>query len=264
MFDAYLISFLFLLVYFSVFFLIGQKIKNNSIVDFGLGLGFILVALINILNTQEITVALVVISSLILLWGTRLSYHIGKRNFGKGEDYRYVEMRKKWGNKEKINAFFKVYMLQAFIMYIVSFPIIFVSNYPLENFSYFSMIGRFVWVIGFAFEVIADYQLRKFKKNIDNKGRILKTGLWKYSRHPNYFGESLMWWGIFIISLNDIMGVLSIISPILITFLLVFVSGVPLLEEKYKNNEEFKEYAKITSVFIPWFNKKIKIEDSSK
>jgi steroid 5-alpha reductase family enzyme len=111
------------------------------------------------------------------------------------------------------------------------------------------------------FEVIADNQLKNFKNKPQNKGKIMTKGLWRYSRHPNYFGEVTIWWGIFVITLSSFNGVMAIWSPILITYLLLFVSGIPMLEEKYKDNKEFIEYAKRTSVFFPLPPKRIKKED---
>jgi steroid 5-alpha reductase family enzyme len=118
------------------------------------------------------------------------------------------------------------------------------------------IIGAAVWIIGYLFESIGDLQMMNFKKDPANKGKIITSGVWKYTRHPNYFGESAMWWGIFLIVVNIANGLWGIISPATITFLLLFVSGIPLLEKKYKDNPEFQEYARKTSIFIPWFPKK--------
>ncbi|MCX6567641.1 MAG: DUF1295 domain-containing protein, partial [Candidatus Aminicenantes bacterium] len=113
-----------------------------------------------------------------------------------------------------------------------------------------------VWVVGFLFEAIGDAQLARFKRDPANRGKIMDRGLWNYSRHPNYFGESLMWWGIFLLALNVPGGWTTIMSPVLITFLLVRVSGVPLLEKKYAGNADFQAYSRRTSAFVPWFPKK--------
>ncbi|MDD3995458.1 MAG: DUF1295 domain-containing protein, partial [Bacilli bacterium] len=155
-----------------------------------------------------------------------------------------------------INAYFKIFMLQGLLMSIISLPIIFFNASNLEKLNLLNIFGIIIWIIGYIFEVVGDYQLKKFIKNSNNKGKIMTSGLWKYTRHPNYFGESVMWWGIFLITINSSLGYFGIISPIFITFLLVFVSGIPLLEKKYENNKEFQEYAKKTSKFIPWFVKK--------
>jgi steroid 5-alpha reductase family enzyme len=242
-----------LFVYFNIWFLIGQLKKNNAVVDIAWGLGFVVVALFTFIYSEMVLINYV-ITILISLWGLRLGYYLFKRNWNKKEDYRYVEMRKSWIKYPMLQAYLKVYMLQMILMIIISIPIIFINSSS-DSLSLIAYFGILIWIIGYFFEVVGDYQLKVFVKNPNNKGKIMKTGLWKYTRHPNYFGEATMWWGIFIISLS-VDGIYTIISPILITLLLLFVSGVPLLEKKYKDNKEFQEYAKVTSVFIPWFVKK--------
>jgi steroid 5-alpha reductase family enzyme len=242
-----------LFVYFNIWFLIGQLKKNNAVVDIAWGLGFVVVALFTFIYSEMVLINYV-ITILISLWGLRLGYYLFKRNWNKKEDYRYVEMRKSWIKYPMLQAYLKVYMLQMILMIIISIPIIFINSSS-DSLSLIAYLGILVWIKGYFFEVVGDYQLKVFVKDPNNKGKIMKTGLWKYTRHPNYFGEATMWWGIFIISLS-VGGIYTIISPILITLLLLFVSGVPLLEKKYKDNKEFQEYAKVTSVFIPWFVKK--------
>jgi steroid 5-alpha reductase family enzyme len=244
----YLISILVLFIYFNIFFLIGQYKKNNAVVDIAWGLGFVLVAWTTFLYS-EMQLINYIITIIVSLWGLRLGYYLFKRNWNKIEDYRYQEMRKTWIKYPLLQAYLKVYMLQMILMFIISLPIIYINS-TVSNLSLITYFGIIIWIIGYFFEVVGDYQLKQFVSNPVNKGHIMKTGLWKYTRHPNYFGEATMWWGIYLIALS-INGYLTIISPLLINYLLVFVSGVPLLEKKYKDNPEFKEYAKVTSVFIP-------------
>jgi steroid 5-alpha reductase family enzyme len=254
--NIYLSSALVLLVYFLIFFIIGQIIKNNSIVDIGWGLGFVVLAIYNFLFSQYSSYRITILTLLVVIWGVRLSYHLAKRNLGKPEDYRYVDMRKRWGNNfPRLKAFLNVYMLQGILLYIIAQPILAVNNSSKEVLTYLDFIGLAIWTFGFIFEAIGDYELKVFKSDPSNKGRIIKHGLWKYTRHPNYFGEATMWWGIFFIALSAKFTLTIILSPVIITLLLMFVSGVPLLEKKYENNAEFKEYAKVTSKFVPWFPK---------
>lgn len=149
-------------------------------------------------------------------------------------------------------------MLQALFMAIISTPILLVNVYSKSGITVFDIIGLIIWIVGFVFESAGDAQLAMFKRNPKNRGHVMKSGLWKYTRHPNYFGEATMWWGIFVISLSVRYGYIAIISPITITLLLLFVSGVPLLEERYEGNEEYQEYAKVTSKFFPLPQKDIK------
>ena len=259
--NIFLSSALVIFVYFLILFIIGQLIKDNSIVDIGWGIGYIVLIGFHMLTAPIVNLSALLVSVLIIIWGLRLSYHIAKRNMGRGEDPRYEKMRARWGRKQKLNAFFKVYMLQALFMYIIATPIMITFAAGGDIFGNTIYIGLAIWFIGFLFEVIADNQLKNFKNKPQNKGKIMTKGLWRYSRHPNYFGEVTIWWGIFVITLSSFNGVMAIWSPILITYLLLFVSGIPMLEEKYKDNKEFIEYAKRTSVFFPLPPKRIKKED---
>lgn len=243
--------------YFIVFFIIGTILHNNGIVDIGWGLGFVVVAIFTLLVKGNFDITSIVTTVLITIWGLRLFYFILRRNWGKPEDFRYVGFRKKWGNQfALLKAYLQVYFLQSIFLFVISITIISInSTTDKKNVLFFTVIGTIIWIIGFIFEAVGDYQLKKFKSGGQNKGRIIKTGLWKFTRHPNYFGEATMWWGIYIISLSSANQILNLVSPVLITFLLLFVSGVPMLEKKYADNPEFIEYKKVTSKFIPWFPK---------
>ncbi|MCJ1994106.1 DUF1295 domain-containing protein [Lactococcus piscium] len=244
-------------IYFIALFLLAQVLGDNSIVDIAWGLGFIVVAGTGFLVNQNATPASVITLILVVIWGLRLAIHLGKRNIGKGEDYRYVNMRKRWGSKyARLKAFLNVFVLQGVLLMIVSLPILLVNTGTSTVVGWWTILGIIIWVIGFGYEVIGDYQLAQFKKNPDNKGKLLTTGLWSTTRHPNYFGEALAWWGVFLVTLNESRNMWGIIGPIVITLLLLFVSGVPLLEKKYKNRPDFKVYAEKTAKFVPFIGKK--------
>lgn len=270
---AFVITVLFL--YFTSLFVIAQKLKNNSIVDIGWGFGFVLVAVTSLLYTHfskmggGLDVFKVISSLVMILWGLRLSIYLLIRNYGKPEDYRYVNMRKKWGdNNPELKAFVRVFMFQALFTLLIATPIYFaMMNMIAPRGSFPSLlslipliIGLIIFVIGFIFQTVGDAQLKRFIKNRQDREQVLDTGLWKYSRHPNYFGEAAMWWGQFIIVMFsvDLIGLVAIISPLTITLLLRFVSGVPLLEKRYADNPKYQEYKKVTPVFFPWFPKKSK------
>jgi steroid 5-alpha reductase family enzyme len=165
-------------------------------------------------------------------------------------------MRQDWGENFVLKSFLNIYMLQGFLMVIISLPILLTNYLYSEGLNFLDNLGLFLWSFGFVFETLADYQLSRFLKDSKNKGEIMTKGLWKFSRHPNYFGEATMWWGIFFIALSTPYGYLTMISPILMTYLLLFVSGVPLLEKKYENNKKYQKYAKKTPKFFPWCPKK--------
>ncbi len=246
-------------IYFFLFFLVAQIIRNNSIVDMGWGAGFVLVALATLFIQGAYMERNLLLALLITIWGGRLTYYIVRRNWGKPEDFRYAKWRREWGRWLVPRAFLQVFMLQGLLMLVIGYPIILVNANPQPGLNILDYLGLAVWIIGFYFESVSDKQMAEFKKDPANKGHIIKTGLWKYSRHPNYFGEATMWWGIFLLSLSVPLGWSGIISPLTITLLLLYVSGVPMLEKKYKDNPEFQEYAKVTSKFFPWLpQKKIK------
>jgi steroid 5-alpha reductase family enzyme len=243
-------------IYFLLFFLVAQVIKNNSIVDIGWGAGFVLLALIILVSQGAYVERNLLITLLVTIWGGRLTYYIVKRNWGKPEDFRYAKWRQEWGRWLVPRAFLQVFMLQGLLMLIIGYPIILVNANPQPGLNFFDYAGLLVWITGFIFESVGDKQMAEFKKDPANKGHVIKSGLWRYSRHPNYFGEATMWWGIFLLALSVPSGLSAVISPLVITLLLLYVSGVPMLERKYKDNPEFQAYAKVTSKFFPWFPKK--------
>ncbi len=236
--------------YVTLWFIISLIKKRNDVADIAWGLGFVLIAFF-LFFTQAASPISILIYILVALWGTRLAIHIGSRSRGKEEDFRYRKWREEWGSNFLIRSYLQVYVLQGFFMYIISLPII-IACISIENsVNSFTYIGFVLWLTGFLFETIGDYQLSVFMKNKKTKGDIMQTGLWRYTRHPNYFGEVLLWWGIFIITFPLENGIWGIISPLTITFLLLYVSGIPMLEAKYKDNPQFQEYKKRTSAFFP-------------
>jgi steroid 5-alpha reductase family enzyme len=230
-------------------FIISLFKKRNDVADIAWGLGFVLLSwtggLLSGLNFRS-----VVINSLITIWGVRLAWHIYLRNYQKPEDYRYQMWRKEW-KYFYLRSFLQIYLLQGLLLYLIVLPVIFINYSSFSGFRMLDMIGLIVWIIGFYFESVGDYQLKKFISNPTNKGKIMNLGLWRYSRHPNYFGEVTQWWGIFIIALSIPNGYITIIGPMTITILILFVSGVPLLEKIYAGRSDFEEYKKQTSIFLP-------------
>jgi steroid 5-alpha reductase family enzyme len=200
----------------------------------------------------------VLVVILVALWALRLAVHIFSRNRGIGEDYRYREMRAKAGAAFWWESLFKVFFLQAVLLWVISAPLMMAQRTLQPNhFTGWDMVGGIVWALGMFFETVGDWQLRRFKADPANKGKVMRSGLWAYTRHPNYFGESLIWWGMFIIALGTPFGVLSMIGPVVITFMLLRVSGVAMLEKGLKETKpDYKDYAARIRAFIPWFPKK--------
>lgn len=245
------------LCFFSVWFVICVWQKNYGLVDVAWGLGMSVIGIFLLLVYKpnlQITISI----GLIVIWGLRLSIYLGKRNWGKPEDYRYVNMRKRWGNSfPLIKAFINVFLLQGILQYIMMFSsILSVANNNPKILYIPGIVGVIIALIGLFFESIGDYQLKKFKEESTNKGKLMTQGLWSITRHPNYFGEVIFWWGVYIASYQGINSIIGIISPLLITILINYVSGIPLLERKYSIREDYIEYAKVTPRLIPWFGNK--------
>jgi len=260
-------SALFLLGYLIIAFIIGTIKKNNGLMDVFYGPGFFVVALSSlifyfILN-NTVNIRQILITVLVFIWSLRLGLYVFIRNRGKPEDYRYQAMRRRWKTNIVWKSFKNVYMFQGLVIFLVAFPVWFINisiNPPLVNLLDFTGItlwlGTLIWLIGFLFESIGDYQLYKFKQDPNNKGKVMDRGLWKYTQHPNYFGEVTQWWGIFIIALAVPFGFISIVGPIFITYMIIKVSGIRLLNYRYKDDDKYADYKRRTSQFFPWFPKK--------
>jgi steroid 5-alpha reductase family enzyme len=248
-----------LLIYMSVLFLISLRARNNGVADIGYGIAFIVLVGAVGAFAPNVTFFAALLALLPFIWGTRLAMRIYKKNAGKPEDFRYKAWRDEWGASFFMRSFLQVYMLQGLVVFCVALPVTLALVFPLYMVSLPLIgVGLLLWVIGFFFEVVGDAQLDAFIGQEENKGKIMMSGLWKYSRHPNYFGESLMWWGIAIASSGiTTIPALGFISPLLITYLLLKVSGVPLLEKRWEGNPEWEAYKKRTSVFIPLPSKKV-------
>jgi steroid 5-alpha reductase family enzyme len=232
-------------------FVLSIIIKRNDIADIAWGTGIFLVALVSYLNSSASVVATILVV-LAGLWGIRLTLRILLRNIKKSEDYRYKAWRDSWGKWFYLRSFFQVYLLQGTLMVVVGYSFVHFTAYGADlSVSFWTILGVLVWLIGYFFEVVGDYQLDKFIKNPENKGQIMNSGLWRYSRHPNYFGEVTMWWGIWLIVAPVSLSYLALISPLTITFLILMVSGVPMLEKKFAGDPAFEQYKKETSVFFP-------------
>ena len=249
-------SILLIWMYVTIFFVVGTAKRNNSIIDIAWGIGFVIVSLFSLLTDSNLQLNQIIMSLLVSIWGLRLFYHILLRNKGKAEDFRYAEFRKNWGKWVIPRAYAQVYLLQGFFLFIIALPLLLVRETSNKPNLALLVVGMLIWLLGFFFEAMGDFQLKQFLSLETNRGKIISTGLWKYTRHPNYFGEATMWWGIFLLGLSGGVSVFSILSPLTITFLLLFVSGIPLLEKSMKNKPGFEEYMRKTSIFIPWFPKK--------
>jgi steroid 5-alpha reductase family enzyme len=229
-------------------------VKNAAIVDIFWAVGFVIVAWMTFFMTNGYVLRKLVLTGAVTLWGLRLSIHLFLRNFGMPEDRRYAAMRRNRGKHFWWRSFFEIFMLQAVLLWLISLTVQIgqFSPFP-DRIGKLDIAGMVVWLIGFVFESVSDYQLSTFKSDPANKGKVMDKGLWRYSRHPNYFGETLVWWGIFLIGLSVPGGIGALISPVLITFLLLKVSGVALTEKTISSRRPgYLEYIRRTSSFVPW------------
>ncbi len=248
--NYYLVISLILFSYMTGWFVLSIIKQRNDIADIAWGLGFILLAWTGLFLGQ-ISLRGLLVNLLITLWGSRLSWHIWQRNQKKTEDYRYAAWRKDWGHWFYLRSYLQVYLLQGLFLFLIIQPVLLIHYQFNLGLGLLDFVGLLIWLLGYYFESTADAQLKTFIKNPANKGKLMTTGLWRYSRHPNYFGEVTQWWGIFIIALSVAGSFFTIIGPLTITLLILFVSGVPLLEKKYAGRADFEAYKRQTSVFIP-------------
>jgi steroid 5-alpha reductase family enzyme len=250
-------SLLVVLVYMTLLFLVAMMKKNNSLVDIAWGPGFVLLVLYNLLRTGPPSLFGVTILVMTGAWGIRLAVHVGIRNAGKKEDFRYAKWRREWGRFFVSRSYLQIFVLQGFLMTIIGIPIIFILQQPARKWHWLDFLGILIWLGGFLWEVIADWQLASFIRHRKSRsGEIMTGGLWRYSRHPNYFGEALLWWGPAILCLPWPGGWVTLLSPLCIDFLLLRVSGVPMLEKKYRKNPAWESYARRTNKLIPGIPRK--------
>ena len=249
--GSYLQVFLVILVYMSGWFLLALWRRRNDLADIAWGGVFIVAALAATWWQPAVAPRGRLVVILVILWGLRLAIHIGLRNLGKGEDERYRKWREEWGRHWLLRSFLQVFLLQGFLGYLISLPVLWIVFSGPSPWTALDALGLAVWLVGLFFEAMGDFQLAQFKKDPANRGRIIQHGLWRYSRHPNYFGEVTLWWGIYLLALSTPGAWWTIIGPLMITFLILKVSGIPLLEKKYVNNAAFQEYARRTSAFFP-------------
>ena len=251
MLKIFLIQSLVIFVYALTWFIVALVKNRNDVADIAWGGGFICAALTASLVQGTGKARAILVLLLVVAWGARLMLHISIRNRGKPEDPRYKAWREEWGSSFLARTFLQVFLLQGFLLLVISLPVTLVITHSGPGLNILDAAGFCIWLFGFLFEAVGDYQLLQFKKNPANKGKIMKYGLWRYTRHPNYFGEVTLWWGIFLICLAVPGSLWTIIGPLTITWLILKVSGTPLLEKRYVDNPEYAEYIKGTSSFFP-------------
>jgi steroid 5-alpha reductase family enzyme len=233
--------------------LLSLALRDASIVDIFWGFGFVVIGVASFLWTDDGSAARRgLITALVGLWGLRLAGYLFWRNVGRGEDPRYQAMRRHWGERFAWVSLVTVFALQGVLMWIVSLPVQLTLAAPGDALGPLDALGVALFAVGLFFEGIGDWQLARFKADPANINRVMDRGLWRYTRHPNYFGDFCAWWGIFLVALSGPNGFWSIIGPIVMSLFLMRISGVPMLERSiHKRRPDYVEYAKRTSTFFP-------------
>jgi steroid 5-alpha reductase family enzyme len=242
------------LVVMLLLWLLATVRRDVSLVDIYWGLGFVLVTAVAIVINRPAQMRGTVALLLVSLWGTRLAGYLLWRKWGAEEDRRYQAMRRHHGRRFWWVSLFTVFLLQGLILWIISIPLQVIAVSRNSAFATTAdLIAIVLWIAGFAFESIGDAQLALFQLRPSNRGRVMDRGLWRYTRHPNYFGETLMWWAFYLLSVSS-GGWWTVFSPMLMSFLLLKVSGVTLLESSISDRRpEYAEYQRRTNAFLPWW-----------
>ncbi|KKP69755.1 hypothetical protein A2X44_04760 [candidate division CPR3 bacterium GWF2_35_18] len=244
-----------------LFFIFAAIMKTDKLTDFSYGVSFIILVIYLLLKHPNPSLSQILIAICVIIWGIRLVSYLFIRILKIKKDTRFD------GVRENFKKFLQFWILQGLSIWIIMIPTSIFISLSVESENYYlninNLLGILLFTIGIIIESVADYQKYVFKNELKNKGKWIKTGLWKYSRHPNYFGEIIIWWGVFIYTINLLSGLtyLGVIGPLYITFLLIFVSGIPPLEKRYNNiykdNLEYQRYKKTTSILIPLPQKSI-------
>jgi steroid 5-alpha reductase family enzyme len=243
-------------VVFAATLVVARLAGRHSVVDVTWGLGFVVVAVIAYVTSGVLgvgdTVVRTVVLALVAVWGLRLAIYIGWRNHGKGEDPRYAEMLGDDHPPGAVTASVlrKVYLPQAGVMLVVSLPVL-AAMVRASTVLPVVIVGALLWLVGFAFESVGDAQLASFKADPDNKGKVMDSGLWRYTRHPNYFGDACVWWGVFVVAAGHPLALVTVVGPLLMTYLLTSVTGKELTEKSMSQRPGYDEYVRRTSGFLP-------------
>jgi steroid 5-alpha reductase family enzyme len=246
-----LLTAVFVLVLVSALFTAAKSRGRYDVIDVFWGVGFAIISVVTLLIAGPTPRGLLV-ALLTVVWGVRLGLHIHSRNRGADEDPRYVAILERRG----VLGVYRVYAIQAFVMVLVSLPVQ-AASYLTAPLGLLDHLAVLVWAVGFAFESVGDRQLSKFRDDPANKGQVMDRGLWRYTRHPNYFGDAVVWWGLFLFATHHWIGLLTVVAPIAMTFTLANGTGKPLLEKGMAERRPgYTDYVRRTSGFVPWPPKK--------
>lgn len=248
-----------IVVCMTVLWVVSLVLRDASIVDVFWGLGFVAVNWVYfVLSPQGLPARKWLVSSLVTIWGLRLSLYILWRNWGRPEDFRYRRWREDHGQRWWWRSLFQVFLLQGALMWVISVPLLAAQRGATERLTVPDLLAVLCWAVGFGFEAVGDYQMARFRSDPANRGQVLDRGLWRYTRHPNYFGDAVQWWAYWLFAAG-VGGLWTVFSPLLMTWLLLRVSGVAMLERTLvETKPQYKAYAASTSAFFPWLPRRYK------
>ena len=240
-----------LVVVHSVTFFIGRRIGRYNVVDVAWGVGFVVIAAVAAALGHGDPTRRWLLLALVAIWGVRLSWHIQRKTAGKGEDRRYADLLR---DAKPVQVLLRVFLLQGFLGWFISLPLqLSATTGPTPKpLLAVTALGVAVWLVGVIFEAVGDRQLKAFKSDPANRGVIMDRGLWSWTRHPNYFGDACVWWGLWLISINSPVALATVGSPLVMTYFLVHVSGARLTEKYMRGRPGFAEYQDRTAYFVPW------------
>lgn len=247
--ESYFLALLPMLAAGLLFWLLSLIRDDVSIVDSLWGLFFIIACGWFFISVEQLSTRAWIVLILVTIWGTRLSAYITLRKLGQGEDARYRAIRDNYEPGFRYKSLYLIFVFQALVAWIIALPLFHAIDSGSEL-GVFDFLGITLWCIGMWFESLGDYQLWQFKRRPENRGKIMTEGLWRYTRHPNYFGEFLIWWGYFSFALSD-QAYWAILSPLLMTFLLLKFSGVGRLEDSMQHRPGYRQYMQTTNAFLP-------------
>ncbi len=238
-------------VVLAVTFVVARAQGRHAVVDVAWGLGFAAVALVGFAVSSGDPGRRLLVTALTVVWGLRLAAHIAWRSRGAGEDPRYERLLSNAPGGRDAYALRKVYLTQGPVLWFVSLPVQ-VALGEKGPIGVAAWAGAALWLVGFVFESVGDRQLARFRADPANRGQVMDRGLWRYTRHPNYFGDACVWWGLFLVACDHRTGALTVLSPLVMTFFLAKGTGKPLLEKQLKKTRPgYGEYAARTSGFLP-------------
>lgn len=230
---------------------VSVAVRDTSIIDIFWGFGFVVVAWVTFLVADGSDGYRWLLAVLTTLWGLRLTAHLANRNLGHGEDFRYAKMRERHGSRWPLRSLWAVFWVQGTLMWVVSLPVQGGQQLGEGSPGWLAWVGVAVWAVGLFFETVGDLQLSRFIADSSNRGKVMDQGLWRYTRHPNYFGDFSVWWGIWLVALAA--GAWwTVVGPLVMSLLLIKVSGAGLLEKSLSRKREgYDEYVSRTSGFFP-------------